>query len=66
VWRVDGSEAGSVWMGVRVLARIYTLKLQLWRDGSVVKSTDCSSKGREFKSQQPHDGSQPSNNERQL
>jgi hypothetical protein len=32
-----------------------------WRDGSVVKSTDCSSKGREFKSQQPHDGSQPSN-----
>jgi hypothetical protein len=26
----------------------------------VVKSTDCSSKGSEFKSQQPHDGSQPS------
>jgi hypothetical protein len=31
-----------------------------WRDGSVVKSTDCSFKGPEFKSQQPHDGSQPS------
>jgi hypothetical protein len=31
-----------------------------WRDGSVVKSTDCSSKGHEFKSQQPHSGSQPS------
>jgi hypothetical protein len=31
-----------------------------WRDGSVVKSTDCSSKGHEFKSQQPHGGSQPS------
>jgi hypothetical protein len=31
-----------------------------WRDGSVVKSTDCSSKGPEFKSQQPHGGSQPS------
>jgi hypothetical protein len=34
-----------------------------WRDGSewrVVKSTDCSSKGREFKSQQSHGGSQPS------
>jgi hypothetical protein len=30
------------------------------RDGSVVKSTDCSSKGHEFKSQQPHGGSQPS------
>ena len=30
-----------------------------WRDGSVV-STDCSSEGPEFKSQQPHGGSQPS------
>jgi hypothetical protein len=31
-----------------------------WRDDSAVKSTNCSSEGREFKSQQPHDGSQPS------
>jgi hypothetical protein len=31
-----------------------------WRDGSVVKSTDCSSEGPEFKSQQPHGGSKPS------
>jgi hypothetical protein len=31
-----------------------------WRDGSVVKITDCSSEGPEFKSQQPHGGSQPS------
>jgi len=31
-----------------------------WRDGSVVKSTDCSSRGLEFNSQQPHGGSQPS------
>jgi hypothetical protein len=31
-----------------------------WRDGSVVKSTDCSFEGSEFKSQQPHGGSQPS------
>jgi hypothetical protein len=30
-----------------------------WRDGSVVKSTECSSEGPEFKSQQPHGGSQP-------
>jgi hypothetical protein len=30
-----------------------------WRDGSACKSTDCSSEGPEFKSQQPHDGSQP-------
>jgi hypothetical protein len=29
-------------------------------DGSVVKSTDCSSRGPEFNSQQPHGGSQPS------
>jgi hypothetical protein len=28
-----------------------------WRDGSAVKSTDCSSEGPEFKSQQPHGGS---------
>jgi len=31
-----------------------------WRDGSVVKSTDCSSRGPEFNSQQPHGGLQPS------
>jgi hypothetical protein len=31
-----------------------------WRDGSVVKSTDCSSRGPELNSQQPHGGSQPS------
>ena len=28
-----------------------------WRDGSVVKSTECSSESPEFKSQQPHGGS---------
>jgi hypothetical protein len=31
-----------------------------WRDGSAVKSTDCSSKAPEFNPQQPHRGSQPS------
>jgi hypothetical protein len=31
-----------------------------WRDGSAVKSTDCSSRGPEFNFQQPHGGSQPS------
>jgi hypothetical protein len=31
-----------------------------WRDGSTVKSTNCSSRGPEFNSQQPHGGSQPS------
>lgn len=29
-----------------------------WRGGSVVKSTNCSSRGPEFSSQQPHGGSQ--------
>jgi hypothetical protein len=43
--------------------KIFVLKnlyLRGWRDGSVVKSTDCSSRGPEFNSQQPHGGSQPS------
>jgi hypothetical protein len=31
-----------------------------WRDGSAIKSTDCSYEGPEFKSQQPHGGLQPS------
>jgi hypothetical protein len=31
-----------------------------WKDSSVVRSTVCSSKGPEFKFQQPHSGSQPS------
>jgi hypothetical protein len=31
-----------------------------WRDSSEVKSTDCFSRGPEFKFQQPHGGSQPS------
>jgi hypothetical protein len=34
--------------------------IQGWRDGSVVKSADCSSRGPEFNSQQSHGGSQPS------
>jgi hypothetical protein len=31
-----------------------------WRDGSEVESTDCSFRGPEFNSQQPHGDSQPS------
>jgi hypothetical protein len=27
-----------------------------WRDGSAVKSTECSSRGPEFNSQEPHGG----------
>ena len=33
---------------------------RVWRDGSEVKNTDCSSRGPEFKSQKPHGGLQPS------
>jgi hypothetical protein len=33
---------------------------QGYRNGSEVKSTDCSSRDPEFKSQQPHGSSQPS------
>jgi hypothetical protein len=36
------------------------ISFKSWRDGSEVKSTDCSSRGPEFNSQQPHGGSQPS------
>jgi hypothetical protein len=35
------------------------IKNKGWRDGSVVKSTDCSSRGCKFNSQQPPGGSQP-------
>jgi len=31
-----------------------------WRDGSLIKSTNFSSRGLEFNSQHPHGGSQPS------
>ena len=33
---------------------------RVWRDGSEVKSTSCSSRGPEFNSQQPYGGLQPS------
>jgi hypothetical protein len=36
------------------------LKLESWGAVSAVKSTDCSSRGPEFNSQQPYGGSQPS------
>jgi len=44
----------------KIAQRVRVLTEGGWRDGSVVKSTDCSSRGPEFKSQQPHGGSQPS------
>jgi hypothetical protein len=58
-----------VWGRVRPKASSTTVRLFFkakgwggggWRDGPAVKSTDCSSRGPEFKSQLPHGGSQPS------
>jgi hypothetical protein len=49
--------------GIKVPGRpecSFKIPVPRWRDGSVVKSTDCSSGGPKFNSQQPHDGSQPS------
>jgi len=40
--------------------KCYKTKTGGWRDGSVVKSTDCFSRGPEFNSQNPHGGPQPS------
>jgi hypothetical protein len=36
------------------------IKIGDWRDGSVIKSTGCSSRSPEFNSQQPRGGSQSS------
>jgi hypothetical protein len=43
-----------------MLCQFSKLNPRGWRDGLAVKSTDCSSKGQEFNSQQPHGGLQPS------
>jgi hypothetical protein len=43
-----------------VLILILKKQKRDWRDGSAVKSTDCTSRDPEFNSQQPHGGSQPS------
>jgi hypothetical protein len=48
-----------------IFSCVYWLFVVLWKmpgwwNGSAVKSTDCSSRGPEFNSQQPHGGSQPS------
>jgi hypothetical protein len=49
-------EAGNFWGRHDKLIR--KAKQGSWRDGSAVKSTICSSKGLEFKFQQPHSGVQ--------
>jgi hypothetical protein len=57
-WQKESVRSGSnkikdTW--INLICKI-VLKIQHrdWRDGSAVKSTDCSSGGPEFNSQQPH------------
>ena len=60
-WIYMNCESFSYEQTLYPLSHLPWLKTKLggWRDGSAVKSIDCSSKGPEFKSQQPHGGSQP-------
>ena len=47
-------------VGEQGVSELQKARRRGWRDGSAVKSTDYSSRVPEFKSQQPHGGSQPS------
>jgi restriction endonuclease len=63
--RIIGIEEGNIQLKSpeNIFNKITEENFLGWRDGSMVKSTDCSSEGPEFKSQQPHGGSQPISNE---
>jgi hypothetical protein len=52
----------STWTGPGIHSLVLGLNgcHQGWRDGSALMSTDCSSRGPEFNSQQLHGDSQPS------
>ena len=51
--KIPGARAGDLTQWLRAFATD-------WRDGSAAKSTDSSTRGPQFYSQQPHGGSQPS------
>jgi hypothetical protein len=59
VWREKGRKREER-EGVRIHIPPLRTYPQGWRDGSAVKSTDCSFRGPEFNSQQPHGSLQPS------
>jgi hypothetical protein len=61
LWRLSGV-ATDLYGQEKILTTTITKKLDSlgWRDDSAGKSTDHSSEGPEFKSLQPHGGSQPS------
>jgi hypothetical protein len=54
IWKSEKNKSGIL------LISALESQSQGWRDGSAVKTTDYSSRGPEFNSQQPHGGSQPS------
>ena len=57
------NENNKCWIDNRYADIIIPLQAKvkkIWGDGSAVKSTDYSSRGPEFNSQQPYGGSQPS------
>jgi hypothetical protein len=58
----SGVELGGVEGGETIIRIYYIRKESIFSEGKniILKSTDCSSKGPEFNSQQPHGGSQPS------
>jgi len=64
VWSRDEPRGSYIWILGCPISRTVWKGLEGvvlgWRDGSAVKSTDCSSRGLEFNSQQPHGGSKPS------
>ena len=53
-------ELGTIMRASTLNIRVKYWGWREWLMESVVKSTDCSSRGSEFKSQQPHGGSHPS------
>jgi hypothetical protein len=61
--RRGGEETGrqtGLFLYIHMYQAGYKRLLMGWRDGSAVKSTDCSYEGPEFNSQQLHGRSQPS------
>ena len=58
VWE-DGVQLYIYGTGKLTSEDTFKMGRQGWRDGSAVKSTDCSSESPDFKFQQPLGGSQP-------
>jgi hypothetical protein len=57
--RTSGRTVSVLNHSISLAPRVKEFKNCSWRESSVVRNTDCSSRGSEFNSQQPHGGSQP-------